>query len=222
MLICSSQQVWEGFFSQFFPILPLLALSNLGNCCICRPSHCWICFGFYNIYFSWKNHILASQLSGAGEGFSFKVATSKLPKIGKMHIHNCFSCSLIFLCFSQWSCSPNSCRFGPFLMHFHYWLEKNYFDLQLKPICYSDCELARVYDFKERISLGLISYFLCSCLLHLLQLCSVLYTVYNVQCTAMTIILRIGRKRQWVCSKLWTSLVNMRLSLWVIKHVLVL
>ena len=56
--------------------------------------------------------------------FFFKVATSKLPKIGKMHIHNCFSCSSIFLCFSQWSCSPNSCRFGPFLMHFHYRLCK--------------------------------------------------------------------------------------------------
>ena len=124
MLICSSPQVWEGFFSQFFPILPQLAPSNLGNCSICRLSHCWICFGLYNIYFSWKNHILASQFSGAEEGFSFKVATSKLPKIGKMHIHNCFSCTSIFLYFSQWSCSPNSCRFGPFLMHFHYRLGK--------------------------------------------------------------------------------------------------
>ena len=71
-----------------------------------------------------EDHIFASQLSGAGQGFSFKVATSKLPKIGKMHIHNCFSCSSIFLCFSQWNCSPNSCRFGSFLMHFHYWLGK--------------------------------------------------------------------------------------------------
>ena len=62
--------------------------------------------------------------SGAGEGFSFKVATSKLPRIGKMHIHNCFSYSSIFLCFWQWNCSPNSCQFGPFLMHFHYRLGK--------------------------------------------------------------------------------------------------
>ena len=69
-------------------------------------------------------YVLASQFSGAGEGFSFKVATSKLPKIGKMHIHNCFSCSSIFLCFSQWNCSPNSCRFDPFLMHFHFRLGK--------------------------------------------------------------------------------------------------
>ena len=40
-------------------------------------------------------------LMGAGEGFSFKFATSKLPKFGKMHIHNCFSCTSIFLGFSQ-------------------------------------------------------------------------------------------------------------------------
>ena len=174
----------KGVFYHFSSILELLALSNLGNCCICQISHCWICFGPFDKYISWKNHILASQFSGAGEGFSFKVATSKLPKIGKMHIHNCFICTSIFLCFSQWSCSPNFCRFGPFLMHFHYRLGKRkYFDLQLKPICYSDCELARVYGFKERISLGLISYFLCSCLFHILQLCSVLYTVYSVQCT---------------------------------------
>ena len=48
---------------------------------------------------------------------------------------------------------------------------------------HSDCELVRVYDFKERISVELISYFLGSCLLHILQLCSVLYTVSSVHCT---------------------------------------
>ena len=61
------------------------------------------------------------------------------------------------------------------------WAKENYFDLQLKPMCYSDCELARVYNFKERISLGLISYFLCSCLLHMLQLCTFRNLVVTTQ-----------------------------------------
>ena len=111
-------------FLSVFPNVTTAVFIKFGKLLYFWLSHCWICFGFYNIYFSWPNHILASQLSGAGDGFSFKVATSKLPKIGKMHIHNCFSCSSIFLCFSQWNCSPNSCRFGPFLMHFHYRLGK--------------------------------------------------------------------------------------------------
>ena len=87
----------------------------------------------------------------------------------------------------------------------------NYFDVELKMICQFRLWAGPGFQFQERISLWLISYFLYSYLLHLLQLSSGLYTVYST--------LYIGdnyfnnRKRQCVCSKLWTSLVNMCLSL---------
>ena len=42
-------------------------------------SYCWICFVLNNLYFFRPNHVLASQFRAAGEGFSFNVATSKLP-----------------------------------------------------------------------------------------------------------------------------------------------
>ena len=56
--------------------------------------------------------------------FLTKLPLLNCPKSGKCMFTTFFSCTSLFLCFSQWSCSPNSCRFGPFLMHFHYRLGK--------------------------------------------------------------------------------------------------
>ena len=204
-------------------MLPLLSLSNLGNCCI---------FGYLTVgfvlgsttYISPGRIIYLRRSSVVLEKvFLSKLPLLNCPKSGKCIFTTVSVVVQYFSVFHSEIALQTAVGLAPFWCIFTIdWAKENYFDLQLKPICYSDCELARVYDFKERISLGLISYFLCSCLLHILQLCSVLYTVYIVQCTAMTIILRIGWKRQWVCSKLWTSLVNMCLSLWVINHVLAL
>ena len=166
-LICSSQQVWEGFFYQFFPMLPLLSLSNLGNCCI---------FGYLTVGFvlgstTYISPGLFPHLCHSSAVLEkVFLASSKLAKFGEVHIHICFSCRSIFLCFSQSSSSPNSSLFGPFLKDFLYRLCKRLTILMSNLNWYSDCELAIVYDFKERISHGQISYFLCSCLLHLLQL----------------------------------------------------
>ena len=118
-----------------------------------------------------------------------KVFLSKLPLLNCPKSGKCIFTTVLFVLqyfsvFHSEVALQTSVGLAPFWCIFTIdWAKENYFDLQLKPICYSDCELARVYDFKERISLGLISYFLCSCLLHILQLCSVLYTVYSVQCT---------------------------------------
>ena len=71
----------------------------------------------------------------------------------------------------------------------------NYFDVELKMICQFRLWAGPGFQFQERISLGLILYFLCSYLLHLLQLCCVLYTVYSADNYFK------NTKRQCVCSK---------------------
>ena len=156
-------------------MLPLLSLSNLGNCCI---------FGYLTVGF-----VLGSTTCVAAQWVLEKVFLSKLPLLNCPKSGKCIFTTVLFVL--QYFCVfhsevalQTSVGLAPFWCIFTIdWAKENYFDLQLKPMCYSDCELARVYDFKERISLGLISYFLCSCLFHILQLCSVLYTVYSVQCT---------------------------------------
>ena len=90
-----------------------------------------------------------------------KVFLSKLPLLNCPKSGKCIFTTVLFVLqyfsvFHSEVALQTAVGLAPFWCIFTInWAKENYFDLQLKPVCLSDCELARVYDFKEKISLGL-------------------------------------------------------------------